>query len=61
MFPQSSREFLVKNLLTHPWDAADLYFNIIFANRRMGILKNRITTQVDGFSLIDRSDKSFRK
>jgi glycosyltransferase involved in cell wall biosynthesis len=61
MFPQSTREFLVKNLLTHPWDAADLYFNIIFNNKKMGILKNRITTQVDGYSLIDKSDKSFRK
>jgi hypothetical protein len=61
MFPQSTREFLVKNLLTHPWDAADLYFNIIFNDKKMGIVKNRITTQVDGYSLIDKSDKSFRK
>ena len=61
MFPKSTREFLIKKLLTHPWDAADLYFNVIYSNKRMGILKKRITTQVDGFSLIDRSDKSFRK
>jgi len=61
MFPQSSREFLFEKLKTHPWDAADLYFNIIFSDKRMGILKQRITTQVDGYSLIDRSLKTFRK
>lgn len=61
MFPRRVKEFLFEQLKNHPWDAADLYFNIIFANKKMGILKKRITTQVDGFSLIDRSLKTFRK
>jgi glycosyltransferase involved in cell wall biosynthesis len=61
MFPKHIREFLFEKLKTHPWEAADLYFNIIFADKKMGILKKRITTQVDGYSLIDRSLKTFRK
>ena len=61
MFPKRIKEFLFEKLKTHPWDAADLYFNIIFSDKKMGILKKRITTQVDGYSLIDRSLKTFRK
>jgi glycosyltransferase involved in cell wall biosynthesis len=61
MFPKRIKEFLFEKLKTHPWDAADLYFNLIFSNKKMGILKQRITTQVDGYSLIDKSLKTFRK
>jgi len=61
MFPKHIKEFLFEKLKTYPWDAADLYFNIIFSDKKMGILKKRITTQVDGYSLIDRSLKTFRK
>jgi hypothetical protein len=45
----------------HDWDAADMYFNNIFAGDKMGIVKKRLTTQADGFSLIDNMQKTFRK
>jgi hypothetical protein len=63
MFPKSHRSFLLNNLRYHPWDAADMYFNTIFfnGNQKMGILKERITTQADGYSLIDNQFKEFRK
>jgi hypothetical protein len=61
MFPKHIREYLLNKLKTHPWDAADLYFNDIFSNKKMGIVRPRLTTQVDGYSLIDKSIKTFRK
>ena len=38
-----------------------MYFNQIFkpSQFKMVILNNRITSQFDGFSLIDKQDKSF--
>jgi hypothetical protein len=63
MFPKSHRQFLFDNLRNHKWDASDMYFNTIFVdnNQKMGILKERITTQADGYSLIDNQYKEFRK
>ena len=63
MFPKSHRNFLFNNLRYHKWDAADIYFNTIFVDnkQKMGILKERITTQADGFSLLDLTNKEFRK
>jgi Glycosyl transferases group 1 len=61
MFPASIANRLKDTLRTHKWDAADMYFNIIFAGDRMGIVKKRLTTQADGFSLIDNTQKTFRK
>jgi glycosyltransferase involved in cell wall biosynthesis len=61
MFPKEAAKFLKNNLRTHKWDAADMYFNSIFAGPQMGMVKNRLTTQADGFSLIDNTHKSFRK
>lgn len=63
MFPKSQRQFLFNNLRNHKWDAADMYFNTIFFDnyQKMGILKERITTQADGYSLIDNQYKEFRK
>jgi len=61
MFPVSIANRLKDTLRTHKWDAADMYFNIIFAGDRMGIVKKRLTTQADGFSLIDNTQKTFRK
>jgi hypothetical protein len=63
MFPKFTREFLKNTLRTHKWDASDLYFNIIFNNSpyKMGIVHNRLTTQADGYSLIDNTYKTFRK
>jgi len=63
MFPQFVKKYLKMTLLTHKWDAADLYFNIIFSGSKykMGIVNNRLTTQADGFSTIDNTYKTFRK
>ena len=61
MFPAHVAPWLKDTLRTHKWDAADMYFNNIFAGDKMGIVKKRLTTQADGFSLIDNMQKTFRK
>jgi hypothetical protein len=61
MFPASVSRSLKHILCTHKWDAADLYFNIIFSGENMGIVYDRLTTQADGYSLIDQQFKTFRK
>ena len=61
MFPAHIAPWLKETLRTHKWDAADMYFNEIFAKNKMGIVKKRLTTQADGFSLIDNTQKTFRK
>lgn len=61
MFPASAAKTLKQILLTANWDAADLYFNIIFSNSNMGIVHERLTTQADGYSLIDKQFKEFIK
>ncbi len=61
MFPAHIAPWLKEILRMHKWDAADMYFNNIFAGDRMGIVKKRLTTQADGFSLIDNMQKTFRK
>jgi len=63
MFPQKSREYLFEKLKYFPWDCADTFFNIIFADGgyNIGILNKRITTQADGVSLIDKTYKTFIK
>lgn len=61
MFPAHIAPWLKETLRMHRWDAADMYFNNIFAGDRMGIVKKRLTTQADGFSLIDNTQKTFRK
>jgi hypothetical protein len=63
MFPKFTKDYLKTQLRTHKWDAADMYFNIIMGASayKMGIVKDRMTTQADGFSLIDKTVKTFRK
>ena len=63
MFPKYAKSYLKEKLRTHPWDAADMYFNNIFygSGYNMGIVHNRMTTQADGYSLIDKQFKTFRK
>lgn len=61
MFPIHIATWLKDVLRTHNWDAADIYFNNIFMGHPMGIVYNRLTTQADGFSLIDNTHKTFRK
>jgi hypothetical protein len=61
MFPISVAKTLKHILRTAEWDAADLYFNTIFRSSNMGIVYNRLTTQADGYSLIDKQHKEFIK
>jgi hypothetical protein len=53
----------MNQLRTHRWDCADTFFNIICAEQKltMGVLKERITTQADGESFIDKENKVFLK
>ena len=61
MFPKHIKGFLFDQLLKHKWDAADIYFNTIFVdnNKTLGIIKDRITTQSDGVSFLDKENKIF--
>ncbi len=61
MFPKFTKKWLKEKLRTEKWDASDMFFNHIFKNSpyKMGILNNRITSQFDGFSLIDKQNKLF--
>lgn len=63
MFPKKIAYYLKEQLRTHDWDATDYFFNIIMRNSsmNMGIVHNRLTTQADGFSLIDKTNKTFIK
>ena len=59
MFPKNVSGWLKDKLRTENWDAADMYFNQIFnsSEYKMGIVKNRLTTQADGVSMIDKINK----
>lgn len=61
MFPKRVRNYLKNMLLTYPWDASDMYFNSIFSRSefKMSIVKKRLTSQFDGYSLIDKQNKKF--
>ena len=61
MFPASIAKELKSKVRTFPWDAADIYFNLLFQSKNMGIVHKRLTTQADGYSLIDQQFKTFRK
>lgn len=62
MFPKRVRKWLKHKLLKHAWDAADMYYNSIFVNSeyKMSIVKSRLTSQFDGYSLIDKQVKHFK-
>jgi hypothetical protein len=63
MFPIETAAYMKEQFRTHKWDTADYFFSMIFRNSqwKIGILHNRITTQLDGFSLIDQTNKTFIK
>lgn len=56
MFPKNIRQELLEMLQNEKWDVADLFFLRVFTerNKRFGITKNRIATQLDGESLINK-------
>jgi len=61
MFPKFVSKWLKEQLRTHKWDASDIFFNQIFKHSqyRMGIVHQRITTQANGYSMIDKQEKKF--
>jgi glycosyltransferase involved in cell wall biosynthesis len=61
MFPKFTSAWLKDKLRTTKWDASDMFFNQIFkpSEYKMGIVHKRLTSQVNGYSLIDKQDKSF--
>jgi hypothetical protein len=63
MFPVGAASYLKEQFRTQKWDAADYFFNRVFQNSpwELGIVHNRLTTQADGFSLIDQTHKTFIK
>ena len=62
MFPKSIKKWIHNKFRTDKWDASDIFFNQIFRHSpyKMGIVKQRYTTQADGFSLIDKQHKIFK-
>jgi len=61
MFPIEIKKWLKEKLRTHSWDASDMFYNSVFVNSpyNMAILHKRITSQFDGYSTIDRTNKTF--
>lgn len=61
MFKKSDREFLIEQMNNHKWDVSDILYNSLFNsfNKKMAILKNRVTSQFDGLSLIDLVHKTY--
>lgn len=61
MFSKRVRKTLFEYLRNAKWDAADIYFNNFSwdKNIKRGILCNRITTQCDGYSILDKTYKKF--
>ena len=62
MFPKFAKKWLKERFLVDKWDAADVFLNYVFRNSpyKMGIVHKRLTTQADGFSLIDKQEKKFQ-
>ena len=60
-FPRSVKKWLLEKIRTEKWDASDIFFNRIFYGSpyKFGIVHNRLTTQAEGFSLIDKQEKKF--
>jgi autotransporter strand-loop-strand O-heptosyltransferase len=61
MFNKKYRDIFKNSFMNNPWYVADGWYNdVVFKNElKIAILKNRITSQYDGFSLIDNKIKNF--
>ena len=44
------------------WYGMDIWLNVVYEenDKLMGILNERVTTQIDGYSLIDQTHKTFK-
>ena len=61
MFNKKYKDLFKNSFLNEPWYVADGWYNHIVNknNLKMGILKNRIASQYDGYSLLDNRVKNF--
>jgi autotransporter strand-loop-strand O-heptosyltransferase len=61
MFNKKFKHIFKNSFINEPWYIADGWYNHIAHknNLKLGILKNRITTQYDGYSLLDSRIKQF--
>jgi autotransporter strand-loop-strand O-heptosyltransferase len=62
VFPNFSRNYLIEKLNEGDWCETDIYFNVIFndSEYNLGIVNERYTTQADGWSFLDKSNKEFK-
>lgn len=62
IFNKKGREFLKEQFDTRGWYGMDIWLSEVYTNgnMKMGILNKRVTTQLDGFSIIDQSQKIFK-
>ena len=62
VFSREGKQFLERMFKERPWYGMDIWLNIVFGehNMKMGILNDRVTTQLDGYSLIDQTHKTFK-
>lgn len=61
MFNKKYKDIFINNFINNSWYVADGWYNEIAKknNLKIGILKNRITSQYSGYSLIDNRIKQF--
>jgi glycosyltransferase involved in cell wall biosynthesis len=62
IFSKSGVQFLREKFKTYAWYGMDIWLNIVYeeSGKLMGILNERATTQLDGYSLIDETHKTFK-
>lgn len=62
IFDKQGVDFLKEAFIHEKWQAMDLWFGVIFEKygKKQGILNERVTTQMNGYSLIDKSEKIFK-
>lgn len=61
IFSRDGRDFLREQFKTKGWHGMDIWLSEIYSQSRMkmGILNDRVTTQLDGYSIIDETFKTF--
>lgn len=62
IFNIKGRNFLREQFKSNNWYGMDIWLNEVYNNNnmKMGILNDRVTTQLDGYSLIDETEKTFK-
>ena len=61
MIPSNYRKFVLDRFVNHMWSSADIFLNNIFTHKfNIGIFKEPISIQVNGFSAIDNFYKKHK-